>query len=284
MKKSTRILALVTALLFALSLVLIIGIDTNWGKAELTNMTLVTPDGDEISALMWRPLSATPENPAPCVLYCHGGNDMKEQGSSYAVELVRRGYVVVAWDYSNCARSDIATGTSETASNPATGAPTMGGETVWNTIKTFNFIDHGKIVTAGHSMGGQYSMGLAMKHQQEVFLQVTLGMNFWGAADNQQRDFNFANVLGDSDESTLARNPSIAKVFENEQLRRIFFGDYTSEADQLPSIEIGRRYLGGLGYTVTPEQNKVMTTMLLEPMALYMQDEFGLQKSQQQSK
>ena len=45
MKKSTRILALVTALLFALSLVLIIGIDTNWGKAELTNMTLVTPDG-----------------------------------------------------------------------------------------------------------------------------------------------------------------------------------------------------------------------------------------------
>ena len=242
MKKSTRILALVTALLFALSLVLIIGIDTNWGKAELTNMTLVTPDGDEISALMWRPLSATPENPAPCVLYCHGGNDMKEQGSSYAVELVRRGYVVVAWDYSNCARSDIATGTSETASNPVTGAPTMGGETVWNTIKTFNFIDHGKIVTAGHSMGGQYSMGLAMKHQQEVFLQVTLGMNFWGAADNQQRDFNFANVLGDSDESTLARNPSIAKVFENEQLRRIFFGDYTSEADQLPSIEIGQRY------------------------------------------
>ena len=47
-------------------------------------------------------------------------------------------------------------------------------------------------------------------------------------------------------------------------------------------IEIGRRYLGGLGYTVTPEQNKVMTTMLLEPMALYMQDEFGLRKSQQQ--
>ena len=47
-------------------------------------------------------------------------------------------------------------------------------------------------------------------------------------------------------------------------------------------IEIGRRYLEGLGYTVTPEQNKVMTTMLLEPMALYMQDEFGLQKSQQQ--
>lgn len=47
-------------------------------------------------------------------------------------------------------------------------------------------------------------------------------------------------------------------------------------------IEIGRRYLEGIGYTVTPEQNREMTKMLLEPMALYMQDEFGLQKSQEQ--
>ena len=47
-------------------------------------------------------------------------------------------------------------------------------------------------------------------------------------------------------------------------------------------IEIGRRYLEGLGYTVSPEQNCEMTKMLLEPMALYMQDQFGLTKSQSQ--
>ena len=47
-------------------------------------------------------------------------------------------------------------------------------------------------------------------------------------------------------------------------------------------IEIGRRYLEGLGYKVSPEQNHEMTRMLLEPMALYMQDEFGLAKSQKQ--
>jgi len=47
-------------------------------------------------------------------------------------------------------------------------------------------------------------------------------------------------------------------------------------------IEIGRRYLEGLGYKVSPEQNLEMTRMLLEPMALYMQDEFGLAKSQEQ--
>lgn len=47
-------------------------------------------------------------------------------------------------------------------------------------------------------------------------------------------------------------------------------------------IEIGRRYLEGLGYTVSPEQNREMTKMLLEPMALYMQDQFGITKSQSQ--
>ena len=47
-------------------------------------------------------------------------------------------------------------------------------------------------------------------------------------------------------------------------------------------IEIGRRYLEGLGYKVSPEQNHEMTRLLLEPMALYMQDEFGLAKSQEQ--
>ena len=241
MKVSTRILALVTVLLFALSLVLIIGTDTNWGKVEVTRMTLTSPDGDEISALLYKPNSATPETPAPCVLYCHGGNDMLEQGSSYAVELARRGYVVITWDYTNCARSDIATGTSETAPGAQSGAPTMGGETVWNTMKTYNFVDHSRIITSGHSMGGQYSMALAIAHQQEVFLQVNLGMNFYGAASNHQHDFHIANILGDSDESTLARsNNNVAIVFQAEQLRRIFSGDYESDAADVPAVEIGK--------------------------------------------
>lgn len=47
-------------------------------------------------------------------------------------------------------------------------------------------------------------------------------------------------------------------------------------------IEIGRRYLEGLGYEVSAEQNEAMTHMLLEPMSVYMQEQFGLQKSQEQ--
>lgn len=47
-------------------------------------------------------------------------------------------------------------------------------------------------------------------------------------------------------------------------------------------IEIGRRYMEGLGYEVSPEQTYDMTKMLLEPMAVYIREEFGLQKPEEE--
>ncbi len=122
--KSKHIIGVaVTFILFALAMIMIIGVDTNWGKTTVKKLTLSSADGDVISALLYKPKSATPENPAPVVMYAHGGNDMLEQGSSYAVELARRGYVVISWDYTGAHNSDIATGTSETAPAKRRGLP-----------------------------------------------------------------------------------------------------------------------------------------------------------------
>ncbi|PKN96240.1 MAG: hypothetical protein CVU43_21725 [Chloroflexi bacterium HGW-Chloroflexi-5] len=197
--KSKRIIGIaVTFILFALALIMIIGVDTNWGKTTVKKLTLSSADGDVISALLYKPKSATAENPAPVVMYAHGGNDMLEQGSSYAVELARRGYVVISWDYTGAHNSDIATGTSETAPSKTAGAPTMGAETVYNTLKTYNFVDKSKIVAMGHSMGGQYTMAFSINNQEAVNLQVNLGMNFYGSAKNQDHNFNFVCIIGDA--------------------------------------------------------------------------------------
>lgn len=243
-KVSKRLVAILTVILVELiALAMVIGADTNWGSTEVTRMTLLSADGDEISAMLYKPDTATPETPAPCVMFCHGGNDMLEQGGTYALELARRGYVVITWDYTGCARSDIATGSSETAPDPISGNATMGAETVWNTIKSFNFVDFSKIVASGHSMGGVYTMGFSIRHQEEVFLQVNLGMNNYGSADNHAHNFNFVNILGIADESLLARtNNNVMSAFDAEQLKRIFSGDYACEADALPAIEIGTVY------------------------------------------
>ena len=241
--KTHGIFAGILIVLFVLSLTLVIGTDSNWGKTEVSHMVLVSPDGDEINTMLYKPNTATAEHPAPCAVITHGGNDMLEQMGTYALELSRRGYVVMTWDYSGCHNSDIPTGGAETTPGAVSGLPTMGAETVWNTVKSFNFVDFDKIITMGHSMGGQYTMAFALNHQEDVFLQVNLGMNNYGSTENQVHNFHFSNILGVADESALARSENnVASLFQNEQMRRIFFADYTSEADAVPSVEINKTY------------------------------------------
>ena len=243
MKKRYWIGVLVVLVLFAFAMLFILGIDRNWGKTRITKMDLVSADGDRISAFLYRPKAATAENPAPVVMYAHGGSDMLEQGSSYAVELARRGYVVVTFDYTGAHNSDVATGTDETANLPVGGGPAMGLNTIFNEVKHWNFVDKDHIITMGHSMGGSYTAAFALEHQDEIFLQVNIGMNSYGNAKEHRRDYNFINILGDSDESTLARsNNNVSTVFQREDLRRIFFNDWTTDAANLPALEIGKTY------------------------------------------
>ena len=62
MKKTHLFGLLLSVVLMALSLLLIIGVDTNWGKTEVTKLNLASGDGDQISALMYRPKAATADN------------------------------------------------------------------------------------------------------------------------------------------------------------------------------------------------------------------------------
>lgn len=243
MKRKHLVGVIVTAALLALSLLLIIGIDTNWGKVEVTKLNLATAEGDQLSALLYKPKNANKDNPVPIVMYAHGGSDMLEQGSSYAVELARRGYAFISFDYSGSHDSDIPTGTSETENLPNGGGPAMGYKTILNAVLLFDFVDKDKIITMGHSMGGSYSACFAAEYQDQIFLQVNIGMNNWGNAKLSKRDYNFINILGDSDESTLVRsNNDTASTFQTEALKRLFFNDWTTEKDQLPVLEIGKTY------------------------------------------
>lgn len=88
--KALRISAWVVALMMLLSLVLIVGTDTAWGKVEVTKLNLTSADGDQVSAMLYKPKDASPENPVPLAMITHGGNDMLEQMGSYALELSRR--------------------------------------------------------------------------------------------------------------------------------------------------------------------------------------------------
>lgn len=242
------------ALMTILSMVMIIGTDTGWGKVEVTHQVLTSADGDEINSMLYKPKAADKDHKVPIVMICHGGNDMLEQTGTYALELARRGYAVITWDYTGCHNSDIPTGDSETAPGAISGLPSMGEKTVFNTVKSYDFVDQDKICSMGHSMGGMYTVGFAVDHPGEIYLQVNLGMNNYGSDQNQVHDFNFVNILGVADESALARSDNnVASVFQKEQYKRIVYNNYTDPADSLPDVELAKTYevTGSDGKTYT---------------------------------
>src|SRR6185437_12730543 len=54
--------------------------------------------GVTFSALLYEPAAATPQHPAPAVLVSHGFINTREMQSPFAIELARRGFVVLAMD------------------------------------------------------------------------------------------------------------------------------------------------------------------------------------------
>ena len=73
------------------------GIQTDNGTIAVTTGTIETDVGD-VSYKLYVPDTATPENPAPGVLLLHGYQNDHETCAAYAIELARRGVVVMALD------------------------------------------------------------------------------------------------------------------------------------------------------------------------------------------
>lgn len=244
-KNNLKLIAIIIAAVLLVSAILVCGTDTAWGDVEVSHIVLASDTGDEVNCLLYKPKSATAENPAPCVMLGHGGNDMMEQMTSYCIELSRRGYVCITRDATGNHNSDPATpGTAEKERAGGAGSPS-GFDVVFKTVKNFNFVDQEHIVVMGHSLGGTNQLAMAMKYQDEIFMSMHLGQNVLGDKENQVHDFNFAFVLGDADESVMFNSQPQNNTFlsfQTEQSRRIFFNDYETPEDQLPQIEMAKTY------------------------------------------
>lgn len=101
-------------------------------------------EGIEQSALLYVPPSATPQHPAPAVLVSHGYINTREMQSAFAIELARRGFVVLAMDMAGHGYSEGAVFAPLDAGGPAALAY----------LRSLPFVDKGAIGLEGHSMGG----------------------------------------------------------------------------------------------------------------------------------
>jgi hypothetical protein len=118
-------------------------VNSNGGATTVSEVTIFGTNGYQISAYVYTPSTATAQNPAPGVAMWHGLNNQKDYMDNTALELARRGFVVVSADM-----------TGHGSSNGANSANGCGGPDTLTYLRSLSTVDKTKIGLIGMSQGG----------------------------------------------------------------------------------------------------------------------------------
>ena len=132
---------------------------TSGYRVEVSNVTFENKNGLMVRGKLFRPEEASPQNPAPGVVYQHGYQNNRETSDPYGIELARRGFVVITLDALGRGNSDNQFSVSEPGFDP-----TYGAETAFTFLQGLPFVDAQRCGLAGHSLGGEWSYLAAMQN------------------------------------------------------------------------------------------------------------------------
>lgn len=206
---------------FALAWLVVLGgaflasrVQTDGGQVAVTEVRIAAEEGVTVSGLLYRPKGATAATPAPGVLVSHGYINTREMQSPFAIELSRRGYVVLAMDM-----------TGHGYSGGIVGTAGFGGPAALRHLKSLPFVDRNAIGLEGHSMGSGPVMAAALS-DPEGYRAIVLEGSTPGllGAPAPEKPRNLAVVFGQYDEfaglmwgvpkgSDVEKSPKLAKLF-----------------------------------------------------------------------
>jgi pimeloyl-ACP methyl ester carboxylesterase len=197
------------------------------GTVEVRDIRFAGTGATIMSAQLYVPRSASRETPAPAVLAIHGYINSREMQSPYAIELARRGYVVLALDQTGHGYSD-----------PPAFANAFGGPDGLRYLRSLDVVDPDQVVLSGHSMGGWAALIAAATNPGAYRATVISGSStgVFGAPEGTV-DFprNFALVWGRYDEfSDLMWGAATGiDVLQTAKLRTLFGTDASVEPARL---------------------------------------------------
>lgn len=116
---------------------------TDGGRIRVEDVRWTGGGGSRMSGLLYVPNGVDAASPAPAVLAIHGYINTRETQDGFAIELARRGFVVLAPDQTGHGYSD----------PPAFGNG-FGGPDALAYLRSLDIVDPGNVALEGHSMGG----------------------------------------------------------------------------------------------------------------------------------
>ncbi|MBV8745499.1 MAG: alpha/beta fold hydrolase [Xanthobacteraceae bacterium] len=186
------------------------------GGVRVADIRFAGTNGLTMSALLYIPPNATPQTPAPGILAVHGYMNSRETQSAFAIELARRGYVVLAIDQPGHGYSA-----------PPARANGFGGPDALNYLRSLPFVDKNNIGLEGHSMGG-WSVLAAANAASNDYKAIVLNGSSTGRPFAPEGTptwpRNLALVYGRYDEFApfFWRSPDARKVTASKKLRDVF--------------------------------------------------------------
>ena len=187
------------------------------GGVEVREARWRTPEGAVMSGLLYRPPGLEAGRRAPAVLLSHGYINTREMQSPFAIELARRGFVVLAMDM-----------TGHGGSGGNVGAAGFGGPSALAFLRSQPFVDRDQIGLAGHSMGGGPVLAAARAEPEGYRAVVLVGSapGLFGPPDEARPDFprNLNVVFGGLDEfsALMWRTPKGTDLPGSEKLKAVF--------------------------------------------------------------
>ena len=221
--------------LVALALALILGggalawlVQTDAGRVDVRDVRWEGTGGTRMSGLLYVPADATPASPAPGVVAIHGYINSRETQSGFAIELARRGYVVLAADQTGHGYSD-----------PPAFANGYGGPDALAYLTSLDFVDTWNVGLEGHSMGG-WASAIAAETYPGAYRSIVLVGSSTGTAGAPRGTaawpLNLAVVFSRWDEFSglMWGSPVAADVVDSPKLQAAFGTD--------ERVEVGRIY------------------------------------------
>ena len=167
-------------------------IQSSGGRVKVSELRLVDSTGHEVSALLYKPKSATEENKSPAIVTVEGWFNNKEMQDLYSIEYARRGYTVIAVDMHGHGDTEI-TAADEVYSSA------VGIDAAVALAASLPYVDKDKIGITGHSSGGAAcDMEIAIDNEREnpIVSAVLFQASTWcdDTGVDHSADFGTRNV------------------------------------------------------------------------------------------
>ncbi len=149
---------LICLLILLIAEVIAWGVQNDFGRLEVSNVSFENYNGIPIRAKLFKPADADSNNPVPGVVYIHGYQNNRETSDAYAIEIARRGMAVLEIDA-------IGRGNS---GNPGDMDAldfddTFGGRTSFEYLKSLPYVDQKSVGLMGHSLGAEMVYNIALE-------------------------------------------------------------------------------------------------------------------------